>query len=230
MCAIQPAGPRYRLLKVVPIAWGMRNQLPPPVSLEKMWVVSLLDSLRASFGPWPRLSRVPSSAGKTVGGGCGALSLWADEVCEIASPLSALTHEDPSDAMIRKPQGGCLQTPVDETEDDEQVSGNWSATSTCSSPTTDWPRHEGTPCSSAWSESNGSNLELPRRRPNATPRLEPQIVVCAGPAQDQITGLPLVDQDPVRFHMAIPPTLPIAFQAMISVPRVQGTNDGTATG
>ena len=45
----------------------------------------------------------------------------------------------------------------------------------------------------------------------------------AGPAQDQITSLLLVDQDPVRFHMAISPTLPFALQAMVSVLRLQGT-------
>ncbi len=61
------------------------------------------------------------------------------------------------------------------------------------------------------------------RRPNATPLLEPQIVVCFGPAQDQIAGFPLVDQAPVWFHVTIRPIFPLASQAMISVVHVQGT-------
>ncbi len=53
---------------------GMRNELPPPVSLEKMWLALhhlLTGEFRSVASP---LSRA-ILGGKTVGGGCAPLSL-----------------------------------------------------------------------------------------------------------------------------------------------------------
>ena len=44
----------------------------------------------------------------------------------------------------------------------------------------------------------------------------------AGLAQRQLAALDLVDQDPVRLNVAVPPSLPVPGESMISLARRQG--------
>ena len=103
---------------------AMSDRLPPPMSLEKMWVALhhlLTGEFHAGSSPLSRAIFGGRAIGADLGDG-RARYLWADEVREISTALSALTREDLrrryAPASLK---AGWPQTPVVEAEDDEAV-------------------------------------------------------------------------------------------------------------
>jgi hypothetical protein len=103
---------------------GMEGEPVPPISLEKMWL-ALHHLLTGGFNLTPSPLSRAILGGTPIGPDLGegpARYLWADEVREIATALSALTSDDlrrrhrPADL-----KAGWPTTPVSEDEDDEEV-------------------------------------------------------------------------------------------------------------
>ena len=103
---------------------ALADRLPPPMSLEKMWVALhhlLTGEFHAGSSPLSRAILGGRAIGADLGDG-RARYLWADEVREISIALAALTRED----LRRRYASASLKagwplTPVDKREDDEAV-------------------------------------------------------------------------------------------------------------
>src|SRR5262245_31751472 len=113
--------------------------------------------------------------------------------------------------------------PVIETIGDQSAAGarqGHQAVSGAREPRASCPNRGGSP-PARWGGRWRNIRPLSRERPPIR-LLEAEVGVRAGPAQDQRAAIPLVDQDPVRLDVAIPPPLPIAGQRVVSVLRLQG--------
>lgn len=100
---------------------AMSDRMPPIMSLEKDWEVLhhlLTGEFRAVASPLSRAILGGKEIGEDLGGYGPARYLWADEVWEISSALSALTHEE----LRRRYDPAKLKAHWhDEDDDDEYV-------------------------------------------------------------------------------------------------------------